>query len=260
MLNCENRRKEILTIIEENKHASIEKLCSIFNVNEQVIYRDLIYLEKINKIKRTSKGAIYPESKTKKNALKLKQRETTFFKEKEAIGKFASTLINDGESLMIDGGSTTIVFTTNIVHKNRMMVITNTSTIGSILKKGKRNRIILTGGQLLKNTYTTVGDLAESVISQYRVNKAVISVCSINIDEGSFYTNIEEEAKIKQAMIKSANEVIIIADSSKTEKENVNFVCDFTLNKKLTLITDNKLSKEKKAALEAKKITVITVE
>ena len=85
MLNCKDRREEILAIIEKNKHMSVEDLCSFFKVNEQVIYRDLIYLEKINKIKRASKGAIFPESKAKRNSLNLSYRETIFFKEKKEL-------------------------------------------------------------------------------------------------------------------------------------------------------------------------------
>ena len=259
MLSCENRRKEILSILEKNKHMSIEELVDIFNVNDQVIYRDLIYLEKINKINRTSKGAIFPESKQKKNALNLSYRETIFYKEKEAISKFASTLIKDSESLMIDGGSTTLLFATNLVSKNRLMTITNTSTIGNILKKGKRNRVILTGGELMKNSLATTGEMAESVISQYKVNKAIIGVCSINIEQNGFYTGLEEEAKIKHAMINAANELIILADSLKFEREAPYLVCDFNIDKKVTLITDNKITKEQQLALEAKNITIFII-
>ncbi|MCY1152544.1 MAG: DeoR/GlpR family DNA-binding transcription regulator [Sphaerochaetaceae bacterium] len=259
MLDCKNRRKEILSYIEKNKHVSIEELVSFFNVNDQVIYRDLIYLEKIKKIKRTSKGAIFPELKAKEAALKLSYRETIFYKEKEEIGKFASTLIKDGESLMIDGGSTTFVFATNLINKNRLMVITNTSTIGSLLKKGARNRVILTGGELIQNSLATTGEIAESVLSQYKVNKAVIGVCSIDVEKGGFYTGLEDEAHIKQNMIKSANEVIILADSSKLSRKEPFLVCNFNTSKKITLITDKEIPLEQKTILENNKIKIISV-
>ena len=259
MLNCDERRKEILNIIEKNKHMTIEALSKIFNANEQIIYRDLIYLEKIHKINRTSKGAIFSESNEKKNAINLIYRETLNYKDKEAIGKFATSLIKDEESLMIDGGSTTLLFATNLLNKNKLMVITNTSTIGNIIKKGKKNRVILTGGKLLKNTYATTGKMAEKVIEEYKVNKAILGVCSIDINKLGFYTSIEEEAKIKRKMIMASNELIILADSSKVNIEKPHLVCSFNLNKKITLIIDRKLDKKNQEILEKNNINIIKV-
>lgn len=259
MLNCKERREEIVNIIEENKRISIDELVSNFNVTEQAIYRDLNYLERKNKIERTSKGAIASQSNATRRSLNLDYRETIYFKEKEAIGRFASTLIQSGDSLIIDGGSTTLVFATSLVEKRRLIVLTNINTIGTIIKKEKLNRAILIGGYLLKSTHTTVSKLAKSIILQHRVNKTIIGVCAIDVETGCFYTNIEEEAKIKQAMIEVGRELIILADSSKVKKEKKHFVCDYTLDKHITLITDDKLSKSHKKALEAKNIKVITV-
>ncbi|MGD1815580.1 MAG: DeoR/GlpR family DNA-binding transcription regulator [Pleomorphochaeta sp.] len=258
-MNSEERRTKILIDIEKNKHMSIDELCSIYNVNEQIIYRDLLYLEKINKIKRTSKGAIFPESKAKKNALNLLFRETLFYKEKEAIAKFASTLIKDGESFMVDGGSTTLLFATHLLDKKKLMAITNTSTIGNIIKKSKKNTVILTGGELFKNTYATTGEIAENVISQLKVNKAIIGVCAIDVENGSFYTDFEEEAKIKRSMIEAANEIIILADSSKTKIQKPHLVCDKNTDKKITLITDKNINSLDQNKLEKNNIKVITV-
>ena len=256
----EERRKSIISLIEINKHMSIEELTTIFKVNEQVIYRDLIYLEKINKLKRTSKGAIYPDVNEKKEAIDLLYRETLHFKEKEALAKFATTLIKDRESIMIDGGSTTLLFATNLVDKKRLMVITNTSTIGDIIKKeNRKNQVILTGGQLSRHTYATIGDYAIYMINNYRVNKAVIGVCAIDAKNACFYTTIKDECIIKQNMIKAANEVIILADSSKLNLSKPHKVCDSTINKKITLVIDKGITKEDKETLESYKINVITV-
>lgn len=258
MLDCDSRRDEMLLKIKKERHITIEDLASFFNVNEQAIYRDLVFLEKSNKIIRTSKGAICDDCNNKKEVLNLDYRETVNYKNKIKIGKFASTLVNDGESLMIDGGSTTLLFSTNLLSKRKLMVITNTNTIGNLLKKDKKNRVILTGGQLLKNSLATTGSLTEKTIAQYRVNKAIIGVCSISTEKG-FFTSLENEAKIKRAMIESAKEVIILADSSKTKRIEDNFVCSFSLNKKITLVTDSLILKEDKEKIEKQNVIVYTI-
>lgn len=257
---CEERRKNILSYIEKNKHMAIEELANIFNVNEQVIYRDLIYLEKINKIERTTKGAIFPESRIKKKALTLLYRETLYYKEKELIAKFATSLIKDGESLMIDGGSTTLLFASNLINKKRLMVITNTSTIGDVVKKeNKKNRVILTGGELSRNTYATTGEMTTSIINQHRVNKAVLGVCAIDAKKGIFYTTIEEEAIVKQNMINAANEIIILADSSKINIKKPYKVFDATLKKKITLVTDKNINEKDIKKFEKYNIKVLAI-
>jgi len=259
MLNCKERRKEIIKILEINNQISINELVSKFHVTEQAIYRDLKYLEKNNKINRTSKGAISSQLKAITRSLNFNNEETLFLNEKEAITKFASTLIDNGDSLYIAGGSTTLLFATNLIEKKSLIVITNTDSIGTIIKKEKRNRAILIGGLLLKETHTTVGKLAQSVISKHKVNKTILGINAIDVETGSFYTDIQEEAIIKKEMIKSCHELIILADSSKLSSKKTHFICDYTLNKKITLITDSKININHKKALETKNIKVITV-
>ncbi len=259
MLSCKDRRKEIINLLKKNNQISINELVSHFNVTEQAIYRDLNYLEKNNKINRTSKGAISSQLNEIQRSLNLNPKESLFINEKESIAKFTSTLINNGDSLYIAGNSTTLLLATNLIDKKRLIVLSNTDRIGTIIKKEKKNRAILIGGHLLKNTHTTVGKLAGSIISQHKVNKTIIGVNAIDITNGKFYINIKDEVPIMQEMIKSGSELIILADNSKIRNDKNYFICDYTINKKITLVIDNGISKEDKTILENYKINVITV-
>ena len=228
-----------------------------FKINETTVYRDLVFLEKESKIKRTQKGAVSNTYSDKINgkALNLEVRDTINYDKKKNIGNFASTLIENGESIMIDGGTTTLLFASSLITKNKLMVITNTNTIGKLLKKDLKNRVIMTGGKLSANSSATTGPMAEEAISSFRVNKAIIGVCSISIDNG-FFTNQEDEAIIKRAMINSSQEVIILADSSKINIDPYFNVCKF--DKKITLVTDTEISENDKKSLEKNGVIVYT--
>lgn len=255
MTEFEERRQNILSTIEKKRKVSIEELVSQFNVNEQTIYRDLLYIEKSNKIRRTHGGAVYypNQENLKAKVLNFNIRETEHLEQKKAISNFASTLIKDGESLMIDGGTTTLLFASSLNQKKKLMVITNTMTIGNLLKKDKKNTVLITGGQLSAISSATIGPIAEEMISNFKVNKAIIGICSINADKG-FFATIEAEARVKRAMINSAKELIVLADSSKFNKEAPNLVCNF--DKKITVITDKGISKTNLEKLEKMDITV----
>ncbi len=255
MTEFEIRRQKILSKIEKEKKVSIDELVSLFKVNEQTIYRDLLYLEKKNKIRRTQGGAINysNEESLKDKVLDFNMRETKNIEQKKVISNFASTLIKDGESLMIDGGTTTLLFASNLNLKNKLMVITNTMTIGNLLKKDKKNTVLITGGQLSATSSTTVGPIAEQMIGNFKVNKAIIGICSIDEDEG-FFATLGSEARIKKAMIRSAKELIILADSSKFSVNLPNLVCKF--NKRTTLVTDKGITKIQLKKLRDMGVTV----
>lgn len=255
MTNFEKRRQNIFLKIKENKKVTIDELVSQFNVNEPTIYKDLLYLEKENKIRRTTGGAIYYSNfeNAKDKFTQLKLSNTDNIEEKKTISNFASTLIKDGESLMIDGGTTTLLFASSLSLKKKLMIITNAMPVGHQLKNNKKNTVIMTGGQLYDKSSATTGVIAQNAIKGFKVNKAVIGINAISSEKG-FFATIKSEARIKQAMINSAKEIIILADSSKFSNEGINIVCEF--DKKITLVTDKGISKTDLDNLRKNNITV----
>jgi DeoR/GlpR family transcriptional regulator of sugar metabolism len=90
-------------------------------------------------------------------ATTLQERVSLFEDEKDRIGQFAAQLIRDGESVMMDGGSTTLAVARHLHVHQRLLVITNTSTIGELLVGNKNNQVILTGGELIAGTNSVIG-------------------------------------------------------------------------------------------------------
>ncbi len=234
----EERRIRLLEYINRNNRAGVGELAAKFNVPEATIRRDLLYMESENLIYRTHGGALRREQPSLWKTTTLHERSIQHKDEKERIGDLVEQLVHDGESIMIDAGSTTLCVARKLVSKKNLLILTNTFTIGEILVGINDNKVILTGGELVHATNATVGPAAELVLKQYRTDKAIIGVSGLLIEEG-FFAAIAEEAEIKRLMSRNAKETIVVTDSSKIGTRALCFVCDFSCIHKL--ITDKNI-------------------
>jgi len=236
---AEERRTKILHFLEQNKKADVTELSGILGVTEATIRRDLIFLENKDCLYRTHGGAIYREKQVIWQTTSLSDRQVQNHEEKLRIALYVASLVSDGESLMIDGGSTTLLLAHELAKKRNLLVITNTSTIGDeIIKSDNGNKVFLAGGELIYGTFATLGPLTESTIRSFRVNKAIIGLSALHPSQGCF-SAIPQEGVIKRLMMEYAQEKIIITDSSKIGKIALSFVCD--LNNIDKLITDSNI-------------------
>ncbi len=234
----EERRIRLLEYINRNNRASVGELATKFGVPEATIRRDLLHMEGENLIYRTHGGAIRRDQPSLWKTTSLHERSIQHREEKERIADLVEQLVHDGESIMIDAGSTTLCVARKLASKKSLLVLTNTSTIAEILVGINENKVILTGGELVQRTNAGVGMTAELALMQYRTDKAIIGVSGLLMEEG-FFAAIPEEAEIKRLMMKNAKERIIVTDSSKIGTRALCFVCDFSGIQKL--ITDKKI-------------------
>jgi DeoR/GlpR family transcriptional regulator of sugar metabolism len=154
---------------------------------------------------------------------------------------------------MIDGGSTTTKVAQELCGKKNLLIVTNALTIGELLVESNHNKVILTGGELLKETNAMIGNMTEYTISKYRTDKAVIGVSGLIPGEGCFAA-IPQEAQVKNLMLQNAQERIIVTDSSKIGTHAFYFFCgikDIDI-----LVTDKNIKKDDLSIL--KKIGVET--
>jgi DeoR/GlpR family transcriptional regulator of sugar metabolism len=252
----EERRKKILDYVKNNGRANVFELAKDLEVTDVTIRRDLLLLENEGLIHRTHGGVIRRDSPALWQTTRLEERLIANKEEKEQIAKFVSYIVNDNESIMIDGGSTTEAVAEKLINKKNLLVVTNSPGIGLMFCKGGDNKVLLTGGEIMRGTYALIGPEAECMIRRIRTNKAIIGMSAIHPDEGLFSTN-PEEGEIKRLMIMNSHEVIVAADSSKIYARALYMVCNY--DRPFKIVTDKNICKDAMSRLHEKGIEVFTV-
>ncbi|MDR2484105.1 MAG: DeoR/GlpR family DNA-binding transcription regulator [Treponema sp.] len=252
----EERHQKILDHINLKGRAKVEELSRYCNVTEMTIRRDLLALEKQGLLYRAYGGALKREGKSIWQLSTLQTRLQQHEEEKERIAIWVSQMIRDGESLMIDGGSTTTKIAQQLRGKKNLLIVTNALAIGEILVESNDNKVILTGGELLKETNALMGNATESALSNYRADKAIIGVSGLIPSEGCFAA-IPQEGGIKNLMMRNSQQTIIVTDSSKIGTRAFYRFCDF--NHIHILVTDKNVKKNDLSILKKTGIDVIAV-
>ncbi len=251
----EERRSKILEYINKESRADLSELAAFLVVAEATIRRDLVSLEKQGLVYRTHGGALRREQLSVWQTSTLQERMVRQLDDKSRIAQFMTQLIHDGDSLMIDSGSTTMLIAKTLCVKKKLLVVTNAPSIGELMVDADDNKVILTGGELLKETNSLLGSAAEYSLKQYRTDKAIIGVSGILVNEGCF-SAIPQEAEIKRLMSLNSRETIVVADSSKIGTRAFCFICDFTRVDKL--VTDKNISKSSLEELKQQGVEVFT--
>jgi DeoR family transcriptional regulator, fructose operon transcriptional repressor len=154
------------------------------------------------------------------------------------IARLAAGLVKEGDVIIIDGGPIASYLAEELVEKTSLTIITNAIPVFEILQASPENILILTGGAYRHSSQMLVGPTAEGALRELRADKLFLSVSGVSLDFGLSHTNISE-VTIKQAMIRSAREVILLADHTFFGEESVIQVAAPTVVDKL--ITDDAL-------------------
>ncbi|WP_298845047.1 DeoR/GlpR family DNA-binding transcription regulator [Clostridium sp.] len=231
----EERKSKILSSL--NKYGKV-KVCDLsqqYEVSEVTIRRDLQELEEDQMIKRVHGGAVL--NVNTKFEPTFSEKIDKFYDEKESIGKYAASIIEDGDTIALDAGTTTISIARQITAKN-ITVLTNSVDVAYELAKKREVEVIITGGTLRWEIRAMVGPVADNALKNFRVNKAFIGtngLCSIN---GLTTPNIIE-ANTKREMIKIAEQTIVVCDHTKFG--TVYFAKIVNLDSVDIIITDNQI-------------------
>ena len=182
----EARRRSIAQYIEANGRAEISELEKLIGATEYTIRRDLVQLEKSGMIVRTHGGAIRKErEKSIWQTTTISSRMGKNTDLKERIGAYAASLINDGESIMIDGGSTTQIFAGHLRDRHNLLTVTTSPGIAEIMLASEDSHVVLIGGELLRGTHMVSGADAEEHLMKYFVDKCIISVTGAEPEIGA---------------------------------------------------------------------------
>lgn len=234
----EERQQKISELLKEKSSLKVSALAEIFKVSESTIRRDLQEMEEKGLLTRTHGGAVSVQGTSFEPSFKEKEIEER--EQKVAIAKIASSMIEDGDTIILDSGTTTLEIAKRI-QANKVTVITNSIDIAEVLSGNEKVDLIVTGGSMRVTTRAMVGHITENVLKNFRVDKAFIGANGISIEEGITTPNFTE-AQTKKAMMNVANKVIIAADSSKFNK--VSFSVISPIRAVSSIITSGDLDKE----------------
>ncbi|MCL5985121.1 MAG: DeoR/GlpR family DNA-binding transcription regulator [Actinobacteria bacterium] len=251
---AEERREYILELLNKDGSLSVPEIAKMLKISDSTIRRDLNKLARDGQLRRTHGGALRLESVGLE--LIYDVQKELFVNEKRRIGTRAAKLIEDGDVVLIEAGTTGLELARNIDKNLNLTVITNGPDIAIALRKlGAKINVILTGGILRAETCSLIGPHAERLLEEVHVDKAFIGITGLTVEEGLTMAN-PLEAHLRKKMISSAKEVIAIGDNSKFGRVSMNFVA--SIEDLDIVVTDDKLSSDIKRSLEEKGVEVIT--
>lgn len=248
----QQRREKILDLITEDGHATVIQLSKIFKVTEVTIRQDLEKLEMGGFIEREHGGAYLKNIGLNVKNIILQNQD--HIPEKAAIAKKALEFINDGDTIILDSGSTTTEIAKLIKNFRNLTVITNALNIALILGANPEINLVVTGGEFKAPTLSLTGQKAADFFVGLHVDKLFLATAGITLKSGLTYPSISDIV-VKRAMIESANMVYLVADSSKIGKSS--FASLGALSLIDFLITDLNISEADSLMLRNNDIKII---
>lgn len=209
------RREKILELLKEDGSAKVINLSRIFRVSEVTIRQDLEKLEKDGLVKREHGGAYLKEIENQVRNFSLMNQSN--LDKKASIGKTASELIEDGDTIILDSGSTTTEIANQLLGRKNLTVITNALNIALLLGAEPGIEVIMTGGEFKPPTLSLTGQKAADFFSDVHVDKLFLATAGISLRSGLTYPSLSDIV-VKKAMIDVAEVVYLVADSTKIGK------------------------------------------
>lgn len=223
------RHAHILEILEKEKKILVAVLARELGVTPETIRRDLDQLEKEKKLQRVYGGAVkYQQTK---NEPHFSKKMNLHADEKAAIGKKAAEFIKDGDTVMIDVGTTTIHLAHSIANVAGVTIVTNSLAVAEELNQRLENKlfdgkVIVLGGITHPEQRSIVGTLTCKMLEAFRFDKVFLSCGGMTINEVSDYDF--EECLVSAAMAERGNQVFLLADYAKIDQQSFYKICPLT--------------------------------
>jgi DeoR family transcriptional regulator, fructose operon transcriptional repressor len=212
---AEERQKQILQYINEHTRASVAELTSVFHVSEATIRRDLKELEEGGLLRRTHGGALANQSVGFEPT--FSEKTVHHADEKKRIAAKAMDWVGEGDTVLLDSGTTTYQMVPSLASFRVLTVVTNSYRILQELEQAESLELVSTGGIVRKGTQSLVGPIAEQVLEMVKVDKVFLGTNALDLEAGLTTPNLYE-AQMKKAVIRAASQVILLCDSSKIGK------------------------------------------
>lgn len=242
-----NRYTKLLKIVNENKRIEVSKLSELLNVSQVTIRKDLGALEEKGLLKREHGYAVMTSSDD------ISSRLAFNYDIKRKIAHLASELVSDGETVMIESGSSCALLAEELANnKKDVTIITNSIFIANYIREGNA-KVVLLGGDYQPESQVLVGPLARKCVKDFFVDKLFIGTDGYSPKIGFTGKNLMRTETVK-AMSESAEKIIILTDSSKFSERGV--VSQFRANEINYLFTDTNIPKDVLESLKNEKVEV----
>lgn len=246
-----NRLNKIRELLDESESLSIQYLCDVFNVSKNTIRRDITELKKTGTIQTVYGGITLSRSDAPEP---FAMREIKHQNQKKLIAKLASELVNNGDVIYIDSGTTTMHLIPYLAEKRNLTILTASVHVINAAFAYPQLNIIAAGGTLYRPSNAFVGSSVIHCLKNYNISKAFLASTAYSIANGA--TNASPlECEIKQYLTNSVPVKILLADSSKTNSSSLMTYCqlkDFDY-----IVTDQELPPDYTEYFQANNVVVL---
>ena len=227
----QERRQHVLDLITRRGFATLTELAQTLEVSESTLRRDLDFWQERGAVKRIHGGAMYTGESA--SLPPLEERSEKQLAEKQAIARAAAERIHNGDSILIDGGTTTLELARLLINRP-LQVVTNSLPIAQLFANSRETDLVVLGGYVYPKTGVALGPLLIRMLDDVHVHQMVMSVHGVTA-KGLFNSNmllVESE----RCMMRRADEVVVLADHTKFGKQALAHLCE--LGAIDTLISD----------------------
>lgn len=246
-----NRHTKLLELVNASSKIEVSVLAEKLEVSQVTIRKDLAFLEEKGLLRREHGFAVMISSEDISNRLAFN------YDVKRKIAALASSLVENGETVMIESGSCCALLAEELAtNKRDITIITNSAFIASYIRECPHSKVVLLGGDYQRESQVVVGPVTRKCVESFYVDKLFVGTDGFTERTGFTGKNHMRTETVK-AMAENANKVIVLTESRKFFQQGV--VAQFKTNEVNTLVTDNKIPEEIKKLLLQNNVDVRTV-
>ncbi len=246
----EERRQRVLELARKHGYVALTELFAAIGASESTIRRDVDYWHREGLLRKTHGGAVYTGNGATLPA--LEDRSAVQLEEKRLVARAAAARIRDGDSVLLDGGTTTLEVARLLVGRS-VQVVTNSLPIASLFASRHEADLVLLGGYVYPRTGVALGPWTVRMMEDIHVQQAVLGVGGVT-DKGLFNSNLLL-VETERQMMRCADEVVVVADHTKIGRPALAFLCELaTID---TLVVDAGLTPEQRTLLDQTDVRVV---
>ena len=253
-MGIRDRQRRIIEHVGEVGVASVAELALMYGVSEMTIRRDIEHLDKSKLLTKVKGGAQRREEVVQFHEAHLRARMKLNVEAKQRLAERAVTMVNTGDTVFLDGSTTIICLARSLARSNQnITVITNSLLVSLELADAKNVQLINPGGLLDQETFTLRPIGVEETTFEYHVKKAFLSCTALMVEEGTYENSVFNIA-LKRNVVRNADAVYLLADSSKLGLRALHRVIG--IDDIDVLVTEKALTEEQNAQLQRRNIAV----
>ena len=251
------RQKIILSVVQEKPVATVAEIVELTNASEATIRRDIAALDVKNRLKRVRGGAeaLVPPTQSSIAGRPFSVNQTMHIAQKQAIAREAVALCNDGDDVIINGGTSTYQMV-YLLSQKRMQIFTNSFPIAEHLLQNSKNQLTLPGGTLYREQNIILSPFANDVTKNFCASRMFMGAHSVG--RLGLMESDPLVIQSEQKLLDQADELVVLADASKFQRRSSLLIC--SLERIDVLITDERIDNTSVDMLESANIKVIIAE